>query len=132
MFLFILVLVITIQLYIFIIKIYHIKKRKAKQNNINKSTLFSKKIYLMIYFMSIFAIVTLSISIAKTIYVNKIITYSSKSIQIIGPYVESKEFLEIQSQFSRIQSANDFYDFNEHISIIAEKNNIKLPKVSIF
>ncbi len=83
------------------------------------------------YFVCVFSVTAISflyISIIRDIYVNQIITYSNKSINIVSPYINENERLHLISDFSSVKNANDFSVFKNKIDAIANDNNLNLGK----
>lgn len=84
--------------------------------------------YYFVCVLSVTAISFLYISIVRDIYINQIITYSNKSINIVSPYINENERLHLMSDFSSIKNANDFSVFKNKIDAIANSNSLNLVK----
>ena len=67
-------------------------------------------------------------SIGRHETVNRTVTYSIRSIDILRPYVDEKEYQTLLSQYYRIRTASAFYTFNQALVERAKLHNIELPE----
>jgi len=95
------------------------------------SFLVSKKGYYSLLLLTISLSIAIFISIAKIIYVNEVITYSFRSLNIVAPYLPDQEIENLKSRFYSIQSASDFYAFNERLLAVANKDHVHLPHIKL-
>lgn len=92
----------------------------------------SRRGYYTTYFISLASITFLFTSVIQIIYINKIVTYSEKSMNIVSVYIDEHERLMLKSEFASMNNVTDFKNFNQHLNRIAEKNDLGLPKIDIF
>jgi hypothetical protein len=77
--------------------------------------------------LSLFA--TFAISSFKIMYTNRIVTHSLKTIDIVAPYVSEQENRQLLATFRSITTKQDYDDFAERVSSIAQTNSVVLPEL---
>lgn len=93
---------------------------------------FSKQLYN--YFQLIFLLASLTLfgmglfMLPRTDYIQQTISYSFRSMEILRPYIGDELYLNLKSEYYRIESSKEFDSFNTQIVDLANRNNIKLPK----
>lgn len=127
----VIIVLVTILYQKHLVKHPQVKERKTKYGTFVADFINSRNGYLITCFAGVFAIAFLYVSAVQFSYINQIITYSEKSINIVSPYITEKDRLILQSQFSSISKAYDFYSFQSHLQEIAMKNNLILPVLKL-
>lgn len=110
----------------------YVRDTKSQKCSAIAEFIRSKKGYYVTYFISILATTFLYIFIVEYAYVNLVVTYSEKSINIVNPYIVENERLVLKSEFAKIKNAGEFYLFKEHLEMIAKANNVALDEFKPF
>jgi hypothetical protein len=64
----------------------------------------------------------------ETTYTYKAALFVDRSIEILAPYVSSKDVVSLRSEYRSIDSADKFYTLEEKLRAHAKSSNITLPK----
>jgi hypothetical protein len=110
----------------------HAKNSQTKLDKTISEFMKSKKGYFVTCFISITAIAFLFAIMIQITYINKIATYSEKSINIVSAYIDENERLTLKSEFASMKNVEDFNNFKLHLEEIADVNILELPKVESF
>jgi hypothetical protein len=81
-------------------------------------------------FMMPFVVLLLSFQVVSSytkLYENRAITYFYQSKSIITPYLSSEEIANLESKFSSMRTAEEYYLLVSRLKEVADKNNIALP-----
>ena len=91
--------------------------------------LFKSKIYILLNFivLTLFSLIVFINSI-QVIYINKVVTYYNQMITIISPSITAEDNEKFNSDFSQIQSKDDYVRIIESIQKVARNNNYITPK----
>jgi len=84
-----------------------------------------KRTIMLVYMLLAILIIA---SAANAISVEGIIVTQKLRIDIIAPYINEQIEEELWSKWYLISSKIDYIDYNNELDIIAENNNIELPK----
>lgn len=115
-------------------------KNHPYQKIIEKNKLFLesfslKKLYKQGVFLLILAIIVslllISHSISK-VYENNAINHFNQSMAITKPYINTRNYVKLKSEFAQIKSKEDYERIITNLTVIAKKNNIELPQFTIW
>ena len=112
------------------IKLLQKHPSNKKMNSSEKSTfqvfLLSRNGYFIYYGVTLSVIIFITFSVLRHNYINKTVTYSIKSMEIIKPYISNKKYLLLRSQYFLISNTIEFKEFNKKINDLAKENKLKL------
>ena len=84
--------------------------------------------YLTIIFLFAIPIAGLFFTIiAREFYTYKAATFIERSIEIVSPHCSNKKILELRASYRSIDMANKYYELENELYELANKNNISLP-----
>lgn len=106
---------------------YYISRAKRRNNSELKIFVHSKNVYKFLWVMTISAVIFSLLVVTKKSYTNRVISYSLRSIDIVRPYISEKEHNLLLSQYYQIRSADDFEEFNQSVTELAELHSLRLP-----
>ncbi len=75
-------------------------------------------------------VVALTLGVAVHTWVNNIITFSMRSIEILGPVVSDHERLTLRAEFFSVRDTAGFDAFYRHLQADANQNKVRLPMFS--
>jgi len=106
--------------------ITRLEKTKETKEKINYF-IFSNKFFVLYHFMLIILIIALFFQVIKATYSNKITMKSLNSIEIISPFISSKDSQLLKSEYLQIKKCMDYEIFYDKMKDLSEKHNIELP-----
>lgn len=95
----------------------------------------SKKIKKYCYAMTLIVVV-ISVSkfvgIIKDGYINGAVTHYTQMVRIVSPYVEKDRLIEIESEFSQIQSSSDYEKIIDSLNFYIQEHQLHKPQFSVW
>ena len=70
------------------------------------------------------------ISVNKGEAINKTVTYSTRSLDILRPHIGDEMYYKMLSEFYQIRSASQFYSFNRTLITLSKSKSVVLPVFS--
>ncbi len=107
-----------------------IEKNKLFLENFSLKKLYKQGVFLLIVTI-IVSFLLISHSISK-VYENNAINHFNQCMTITKPYMDTRNYIKIKSKFAQIKSKEDYAKIITNLSIIAKKNEIKLPEFTIW
>jgi len=83
--------------------------------------------FITLHFTVLFLIIVLVFISIKTAYVNRVISNSLNSIEIVSPHIGIQQTLELRSMFHSIQTSDDYEDFYKTLKALEKAFKVKLP-----
>lgn len=77
--------------------------------------------------MALLTTVLYSETLFKTVYSTRAAMFIERSVEIVSPYIDEHERLELRAQFRGIESAADFYRLEDRLRSIPARHSIELP-----
>ena len=102
------------------------KEKRTKL--INQITHISRIYFLII---SLFLIGFGVFLLSKSDYIQKTISYSYRSLEILRPFIGEKKYIELKSDYYQVDSSNLFTAFNLKIKLLSKQHKVKLPEFEI-
>ena len=92
-----------------------------------RSFMGSRKEFVFFNFIVLIVLVGTFFTAIQSTYSNKITMKSLNSIEIITPYIDSKDSLLLKSEFLRVKTCADYEAFYSKTQNLAQKYKIELP-----
>lgn len=84
--------------------------------------------YTLIKILTLSVMISCLIIASKLSYTNRVVTYSTRSLDIVKPYIPESEYDTLVSYYYQVRNADDYSHFNEKIKKIAKDNSLRLPE----
>ena len=114
--------------YWFVLLSHPIMRKKPEEKNRIRDFMRSRQGFYILFVVTLLIMLSFSISQLRVSYINKVVTFSVQSMNILAPKIPDVEMKTLRANYYQVETRDDYLAFHKQLLELAKEAEVKLPK----